>query len=206
MEISEILPSIIAGVASIVVAVLAFIVGRYNSKSDKQSSVLEQQYTKVISPIHHILRCGSKAEIRENVNTVIENQYHLLPDNFWNEYDAFLLQITHLDDSLSGIEQLEFYRKVDQYFRVLRYELKYSNTKRPKKKKAVETRIPIYKNKGKRSILLFLLTCSLFIYYIITIYNLVFIQVDIPLEFKWQRTVILVLMMIMLILIYLLKR
>lgn len=132
MEFSEILPSIINAIPTIIVAVCAFIFGRYNSKSDKTSSILEQQYLKVISPMHRALRYIKREDSIEAIDKIVVENYHLLPDGLYEDYRKYR-------DNEKGYEPFE--NRINEFNRILRYKLGYSKIKIKKQDKESEKQL-----------------------------------------------------------------
>ncbi len=132
MEFSEILPSIINAIPTIVVAVCAFIFGRYNSKSDKTSSILEEQYLKVISPMHRALKYIKKEDSIEVIDKIVVENYHLLPDGLYEDYRKYR-------DNKKGYKPFE--NRINEFNRILRYKLGYSKIKIKKQDREAEKQL-----------------------------------------------------------------
>ena len=129
MEQSGIISSIISAIATLLVAGSAFFVGRYNSKFDKTSTILEEQYLKVISPIHYILKTTKREKLYSEINDVIGANYHLLPDGLYDDFMNFVNE---------KIDKYEFEKKINEFNRILRFKLGYSKIKITKQDKEIE--------------------------------------------------------------------
>ncbi len=137
MEQSEIISSIITAIATLLVAGSAFFVGRYNSKTNKTSTILEEQYLKVISPIHYILKMTKREKIYSEINDVIADNYHLLPDGLYDDFMNFVNE---------KIDKYEFEKKIDEFNRILRYKLGYSKIRLTKDEKEAAKRLAKFKD------------------------------------------------------------
>lgn len=132
MEHSGIISSIITAVATLIVGGGAFFVGSYNSKFDKTSTILEEQYLKVISPIHYILRTVKREKLYSEISDVIGDNYHLLPDGLYDDFMNFANE---------EISKQEFEKKIDEFNRILRFKLGYSKIKITKQDKETEKQL-----------------------------------------------------------------
>lgn len=138
MEDSAIIVAIIAAVASIFGALFSYFSNRYNSKADKTTNILEEQYLKVISPIHQSLHSFDPEEICNTIDSIIRENYYLLPDKLLDNYMDFRSYALSSKVIYDTLFEKEFVNQVCEFYRILRYKLGYSKIKITKKEKQSE--------------------------------------------------------------------
>ncbi len=116
---------------------VTYIVTRLGIKNDKSSNILEEQYLKVVSPIHYILKTAKKKKLFTEIGNVVNENYHLLPEGLYDDFIGF---------TNAEISEQEFKNKIDEYNRILRYKLGYSKIKITKKDKEAEKQLAMSKN------------------------------------------------------------
>lgn len=132
MENSAIIVAVIAAVASIFGAVFTFFSSRYNSKTSKTTNILEEQYLKVISPIHEALNDSNIKHSDRKIESIIENYYQLLPDQLFSKYTEYI-HIENRDNS--DLFSTDFGQFVDRLNKAARAKLGYSKIKVTKEEK-----------------------------------------------------------------------
>lgn len=203
MKFPEIVSLVIASIAPIATGIITYITTRNSTKFSKTANVLEQQYIKVVAPIHFLLQTEIKSNIQEKIDSIIEENYHLLPDNMLEEYRIFLSQLKFVNEDLNGIENLEFYKIIDAYNRILRFELRYSSISTTRSDRKSQRNLPISSAKRKRSVIL---TSALILFIVYSIgETLILLSIDagLPDELKLVRVAISSSMSVILLLSYL---
>lgn len=138
METSAIIVAVIAAVASVFGAIFTYFSNRHNSKSDKTISILEQQYLKVISPLHQALHIRSVQKMCDTIDSIIHENYYLLPDELFDEYAKFRKCMLHSEHPYIIPLESDFGVRVSEFNTILRYKLGYSKIKVTKKEKKAE--------------------------------------------------------------------
>lgn len=136
MEDSAIIVAVIAAVASVFGAIFTFFSNRYNSKTNKTTNILEEQYLKVIAPLHQALYDFKDPKKMCNaMDSIFRENYHLLPDKLFDNYVDFRNYVLSSDFIYSKHLKIEFVNQVCEFYRILRYKLGYSAIKITKKEK-----------------------------------------------------------------------
>jgi len=92
LEDSAIIVAVIAAVASVFGAIFTFFSNRYNSKTNKTTNILEEQYLKVIAPLHQALYDFKDPKKMCNaMDSIFRENYHLLPDKLFDNYYSGLI-------------------------------------------------------------------------------------------------------------------
>lgn len=138
MEKSAIIVAVIAAVASVFGALFTYFSNRYNSKTDKTTSILEEQYLKVISPIHQALHIRDTKKMCDVIDIVIQENYYLLPDKLFDYYTDFREYVLCSKDTCIYPLETDFASQIGEFHRILRYKLGYSKIKITKKEKETE--------------------------------------------------------------------
>lgn len=148
MEFSEILSSIASIVTPIATCIIAFLITRRGSKSDKNSSILEEQYLKVVSPIHRTLNQENKEDAVRKIGKIIANEYYLLPNNLYDDY---------INYQKGDISNEDFAKIIDGYNGYLRSKLGYSKIKMTKQEKKAAKQLANGSNKYEKILNVFLM-------------------------------------------------
>lgn len=137
MEDSAIIVAVIAAVTSVFGAVFSFFSNRFTSKTDKNSNILEQQYLKIISPIHQILHSDSNESVYTIIHTILTENYSLLPNRLW---DDFITSEYILEEETDPDELIltPFGERIEELYKILRDKLGYSKIKISKEEKESE--------------------------------------------------------------------
>lgn len=202
MEFPEILSLVIASAAPIATGIITYLTTRNSTKFSKTADVLEQQYIKVVAPIHFLLQTETKSNLKEKIYNIIEENYYLLPDNMLEEYEIFVSQLNFINENLNGIENLNFYKRIEQYNRILRFELRYSSTSTTKYDREVRKHLPISNVKRQRSVILTFALLLFIAYSIGEILVLLSIDTVLPNELKLVRVAVISSMSVILLLLY----
>lgn len=127
MEYTAIIVAVIAAFASVFGAIFTYFSNRFNTKSSKTTSIMEEQYLKVVAPIHKELSIHDE-NTYENIKWIIYDNYELVPDelvsDFWNSYR----ELSNTDNNFE-INDTSFGRRIDKFYKILRNKLGYSKTK-----------------------------------------------------------------------------
>lgn len=161
MENSAIIVAVIAAVASIFGAIFTFFSNRFTSKTDKNSTILEQQYLKLISPLHQSLHIIDVKKMCDTIDNIVYENYYLLPDGLFDEYAKFRKRMLHSKHPYIIPIESDFGIRVSEFNRILRYKLGYSKIKVTKKEKKVEKLLAnssASSNKSKNMLSVFSLT------------------------------------------------
>lgn len=108
-----------------------------------------------------------------------------------------------VNENLNGIENLEFYKTIDAYNRILRFELRYSSISTTRNDRKAQRNLPISSAKRKRSVIL---TSALILFIVYSMgETLILLSIDagLPDELKLVRVAISSSMSVILLLSYL---
>lgn len=202
MDFPEILSLVIAFIAPIATGIITYITTRNSTKFSKTANVIEQQYIKVVAPIYFLLQTEKKTTLQEKIYEIIKENYHLLPDNMLEEYENFVTQLKFVNENLDGIENLDFYKRIEDYNHILRFELRYSSTSMIEHDRKARRQLPISNAKRQRSVIL---TSALFLFVAYSIGEiLVLLSIDtvLPNELKLVRVAVISSMSVILLLLY----
>lgn len=123
MEKGEILTIVFTLLTSILTSlvgssVLTAYLNRRWTQSTKATSILEEQYLKVISPIYRELQLNTdKESMISNIENIMSDNFHLLPEQLLEKFKKI------------ADNEYEFEILVLDFYAILRNELGYSKTK-----------------------------------------------------------------------------
>lgn len=117
MDISIIISGVIGIISTIIAGVLTYISTKRSSKDLKLNNLLEEQYSKIVAPIHKALCFSNEKDIDNMVNDIVDKYYYLLPDNFLSRF---------LDGSSKKTNSETFEAYIENLYIVLRKKLGYS--------------------------------------------------------------------------------
>lgn len=124
MEYTAIIVAVIAAFASVFGAIFTFFSNRSNSKSSKATSIMEEQYLKVVAPIHKALSVQDE-NMCENIHSIIYDNYELVPDELISDFWKSYRKLSNKDEDLE-ITETSFGRRIDKFYKILRKKLGYS--------------------------------------------------------------------------------
>lgn len=116
----------------IIVPIISALFSLYQQRKVQNSGFLDEQYRYFIAPIYYLLNSScSYGYINSQIEHILEENPHLIPDGFLDDYSAFKSNY----NQEAVIKETDFFKCVKNLYIFLRYQLKYSKSRLKNKDK-----------------------------------------------------------------------